>query len=130
MQDSIFSKIVRGELPSHKVYEDEHTLAFLSIYPSVEGHTLVIPKKQIESVWELDDETYRAVMATTKKVALRLKAVFAVKLVGERIIGLDVPHAHVHLVPFNTAEEFYAPETNDDPNHEALAALAARLHFS
>lgn len=130
MQDSIFSKIVRGELPSHKVYEDEHTLAFLSIYPSVEGHTLVIPKKQIESVWELDDKTYQALMAATKKVALRLKQVLGVKLVGERVIGLDVPHAHVHLVPFNTADEFYAPETKNDPNHEVLAALAARLHFS
>ncbi len=130
MQDSIFTKIVSGEIPSHKVYEDDQTLAFLNIYPSVEGHTLVIPKVQIEYLWDLDDATYQAVMATTKKVALRLKEVLGVERVGERVIGLDVPHAHVHLVPFTAAEEFYAPETKEEPDHSALAALADRLLFS
>jgi histidine triad (HIT) family protein len=129
MQDSIFTKIVNGELPSHKVYEDDLTLAFLSIYPSVTGHTLVIPKKQVEALWDLDVETYAAVMDTTRKVAVRLRDVLNVERVGERVIGLDVPHAHVHLVPFDTPEEFYAKETADEPNHEALAALAAKLHF-
>jgi histidine triad (HIT) family protein len=129
MQNSIFTKIIKGELPSHKIYEDDHTLAFLSIYPSVTGHTLVIPKKQVEALWDLDTETYAAVMATTRKVAVRLRDVLSVERVGERVIGLDVPHAHVHLVPFNTPEEFYAKETADEPNHEALAALAAKLHF-
>jgi histidine triad (HIT) family protein len=129
MQDSIFTKIVNGELPSHKVYEDDLTLAFLSIYPSVVGHTLVIPKKQVEALWDLDTETYAAVMDTTRKVAVRLRDALNVERVGERVIGLDVPHAHVHLVPFNTPEEFYAKETADEPNHEALAALAAKLHF-
>jgi histidine triad (HIT) family protein len=129
MQDSIFTKIVNGELPSHKVYEDDLTLAFLSIYPSVVGHTLVIPKKQVEALWDLDTKTYAAVMDTTRKVAVRLRDALNVERVGERVIGLDVPHAHVHLVPFNTPEEFYAKETADEPNHEALAALAAKLHF-
>jgi histidine triad (HIT) family protein len=129
MQDSIFTKIVNGELPSHKVYEDDLTLAFLSIYPSVTGHTLVIPKKQVEALWDLDVETYAAVMDTTRKVAVRLRDVLNVERVGERVIGLDVSHAHVHLVPFDTPEEFYAKETADEPNHEALAALAAKLHF-
>jgi histidine triad (HIT) family protein len=72
MQDSIFTKIIKGELPSHKIYEDDYTLAFLSIYPSVTGHTLVIPKKQVEALWDLDSETYAAVMETTRKVAVRL----------------------------------------------------------
>jgi len=130
MEDSIFTKIVRGEIPSHKVYEDDQTLAFLSIYPSVEGHTLVIPKQQVASLWDLDDQTYQAVMMTTKKVAQRLKAVLGTERVGEKVIGLDVPHAHVHLVPFTTPEEYYAHETTDEPNHEALSALAARLYFS
>ena len=129
MQDSIFTKIIKGEIPSHKVYEDEKTLAFLSIYPSVEGHTLVIPKAQVESLWDLSTDDYQAVMETTRKVALRLRDVFDVERVGEKVIGLDVPHAHVHLVPFNTPEEYYAKETTDEPNHAALAAVAQRLSF-
>lgn len=129
MEDSIFTKIVKGELPSHKVYEDEKTLAFLSIYPSVEGHTLVIPKTPVDAVWDLSDEDYVAVMTTAKKVAKRLQEVLGVERVGEKVIGIDVPHAHVHLVPFNTPEEYYAHETHDEPDHAALARLAERLSF-
>jgi len=129
MQDSLFTKIVNGDIPSHKVYEDEKTLAFLSIYPSVIGHTLVIPKVQVESLWDLDSDDYSAVMKTTQKVALRLREVLSVERIGEKVIGLDVPHAHVHLVPFNSAEEYYAKETTDEPNHDELAILAARLKF-
>ena len=129
MEDSIFTKIVKGEIPSHKIYEDEKTLAFLSIYPSVEGHTLVIPKTQVDSLWDLAEDEYDAVMDTTKKVALRLKEVLGVTRVGVKVIGIDVPHAHVHLVPFNTAQEYYAKETTNEPDHEALAALASKLAF-
>jgi len=129
MQDSLFTKIIKGEIPSHKVYEDEKTLAFLSIYPSVEGHTLVIPKAQVESLWDLKAEDYQAVMETTRKVALRLREVLEVERVGEKVIGLDVPHAHVHLVPFTTSEEYYAKETTNEPDHAALAAVAERLKF-
>jgi histidine triad (HIT) family protein len=129
MQDSIFTKIIKGELPSHKVYEDDKTLAFLSIYPSVTGHTLVIPKIQVETLWDLPSEDYLAVMRTTQKVALRLREVLEVERVGEKVIGLDVPHAHVHLVPFTAPEEYYAKESTDEPDHQALAALAERLKF-
>ena len=127
MEDSIFTKIVKGEIPSHKIYEDEKTLAFLSIYPSVEGHTLVIPKTQVDSLWDLAEDEYDAVMDTTKKVALRLKEVLGVTRVGVKVIGIDVPHAHVHLVPFNTAQEYYAKETTNEPDHEALKAIASKL---
>ena len=129
MQDSLFTKIIKGEIPSHKIYEDEKTLAFLSIYPSVEGHTLVIPKAQVETLWDLTTEDYLAVMETTQKVALRLRDVLRVERVGEKVIGLDVPHAHVHLVPFNSPEEYYAKETTDEPDHAELAAIAERLKF-
>ena len=129
MQDSLFTKIIKGEIPSHKVYEDDKTLAFLSIYPSVTGHTLVIPKAQVESLWDLSEEDYIAVMKTTQKVALRLREVLDVERVGEKVIGLDVPHAHVHLVPFNTPEEYYAKETTDEPDHATLASVAERLRF-
>lgn len=130
MEDSIFSKIVKGEIPSHKVYEDEKTLAFLNIYPSVYGHTMVIPKVQVPALWDLDEADYDAVMTTAKKVALRLRDVLGVERVGQKVIGIDVPHAHVHLVPFNTAEEYYAHETKAEPDHEALAELARRLYFN
>jgi histidine triad (HIT) family protein len=129
MEPTIFTKIVRGEIPSHKVYEDEKTLAFLNIYPSVKGHTLVIPKTQIASLWDLDEADYDAVMRTSRLVARRLKEVLGVERVGVKVIGLDVPHAHVHLIPFSTPEEYYAYETKDEPDHTALAALAEQLRI-
>ena len=128
MQDSIFTKIVKGEIPSHKVYEDDRVLAFLDIHPIQPGHTLVIPKKQVEFVWDLPDEDYQAVMAAAKTVARRLRDVLGVKYVGVQIVGVDVPHAHVQLIPFNTPAEYHAPQDMDaEPDHAALAALARTL---
>jgi len=130
MQESIFAKIVKGEIPCHKVYEDEATLAFLDIHPKTPGHTLVIPKKQIEFVWDLDAELYAAVMATAKKVAHRQREILGAQYVGEQIMGLDVPHAHVHIFPFANGEEFYArPDVNAKPDHSALAEMAKKLAF-
>jgi histidine triad (HIT) family protein len=130
MPDTIFTKIIKGEIPSHKVYEDDHTLAFLDIHPVQPGHTLIIPKKQIEFVWDLDNEDYKAVMDTAKKVARHLREVLGTKYVGERIVGVDVPHAHVQLIPFNTVAEFKAPQDmTAEPDHAALAAMAKKLAF-
>lgn len=130
MQDSVFTKIVKREIPAHLIYEDENTLAFLDIHPSTTGHTLVIPKKQIDHLWDLEDEDYQAVMATAKLVANRLKDVLGVQRVGVKVVGEDVPHAHVHLLPFNTTKEFHAPQDlNSEPDHTALATLAERLRF-
>lgn len=130
MADSIFTKIIKGEIPCHRVYEDDLTLAFLDIHPVQPGHMLVIPKKQIEFVWDLPDEDYVAVMAAVKKVALRLREVLGVRYVGERIVGVDVPHAHVQLIPFNTVDEFKAPQNMEaEPDHTALEQMAARLAF-
>jgi histidine triad (HIT) family protein len=128
MSDSIFTKIIKGEIPAYKIYEDEKTLAFLDIHPVQPGHTLVIPKKQIEFVWDLPEEDYQAVMAAAKKVALHLRDTLGVNYVGERIVGVDVPHAHVQLIPFSTVQEFRAPQNTDmQPDHEALAAMAEKL---
>lgn len=130
MQDSIFTKIIKGEIPSHKVYEDDKTYAFLDIHPIQPGHTLVIPKKQIEYVWDLEDDDYQAVMATSKKVAKRLKEVMGTKYVGEQISGDEVPHAHVHLIPFSRVSEFRnQPDASAEPDHAALAALASKIAF-
>lgn len=130
MTDSIFTKIINGEIPSHKVYEDEYTYAFLDIHPVAAGHTLVVPKKQVEFVWDLSDDEYQQLMASAKKIALHLREVLGVPYVGEQIIGVDVPHAHVHIIPFTSVSEYrHHPDPTADPNHEELAALAAKLAF-
>ncbi|MES2971734.1 MAG: HIT family protein [Patescibacteria group bacterium] len=130
MQDSVFTKIIRGEIPCHKVYEDDKTLAFLDINPVQPGHVLVVPKAQIDHLWDLSDEDYDAVMKTSQKVAIRLRKVLLSARVGVQVMGMDVPHAHVHLIPFNNGEEFRAkPDTSAEPNHPALAAMAEKLKF-
>jgi histidine triad (HIT) family protein len=131
-EPSIFTKIINGEIPSHKVYEDDKTYAFLDIHPAQPGHTLVIPKTEVEFVWDLPDEDYTALMSTVKKVAARLKKVVGTPFVGEFIIGVDVPHAHVHLIPFSDAKqldhEFH--KSSDPPaDHTELAELAKKLAF-
>lgn len=100
---SVFTKIIQSELPCYKVYEDERTMAFLSIDPEAPGHTLVVPKTEVERVYDLSDDDYSAVMATVKKLARHMEDVL-----GERtmikVIGIDVPHAHVHLMPISALE--------------------------
>jgi len=131
MEPSVYTRIIKGELPSQKIYEDETTLAFLDIYPAVAGHTVVVPKKQVQFVWDLEDADYQALMNTVKKVARRLREVLDTKYVGVRIEGIDVPHAHVKLYPFNTIEEYNAPQdTSVEPDRVALAKLAEKLAFS
>ena len=97
---SIFSKIIAGEIPCYKIYEDEKTFAFLDIHPETPGHTLVVPKNEVDKIYDLPMEDYLAVMRTVKMLAKRMEEVF-----GERtllkVIGTDVPHAHVHLVSFD-----------------------------
>lgn len=130
MQDSIFTKIIKGEIPSYKVYEDDFTYAFLDIHPVQPGHTLVIPKKQVPFVWDLDNNTYRALMETAKKVAIRLRDILQTPYIGQQIIGVDVPHAHLHLIPFSSVSQFRAvPDMEAEPDYEALSAMAALLAF-
>lgn len=127
--ETIFTKIVKGELPCHKVYEDERTLAFLDIHPVAEGHMLVISKAQVEFVWDLSDEDYAAIMRTVKKVALRLREIIGKPYVGEMVVGTDVPHAHIHVLPFTETRELKRTldSATAEPDHEALAALAEQL---
>lgn len=129
MQESIFTKIINGEIPCHKIYEDNDTFAFLDIHPIVPGHTLIVPKKQVEFLWDLDDVTYQAVMATAKKLALHFREVLNVPYVGEKVIGVDVPHAHVQLVPFLDAKDYIRSQGDAEPDHAALAALAEKLRI-
>jgi histidine triad (HIT) family protein len=130
MIDSLFTKIIKGELPCYKIYENDSTLAFLDIHPIQPGHTLVIPKKQIDQLWDLENQDYTNLMATVKKVALRLREVLGVERVGLQVIGVDVPHAHVQLIPFNTAQEFHSTQDmNGAIDHKSLTDLAKRLAF-
>lgn len=96
---SIFTKIVNGEIPAYKVAEDENYLAFLDIFPVTQGHTLVIPKKEVDYLFDLDDELYTGLQLFAKKIALGLKKAIPCEKVGVLVLGLEVPHAHIHLVP-------------------------------
>lgn len=131
MQDSIFTKIIKGEIPSHKVYEDEKTLAFMDIHPVVEGHVLVVPKVQVEFIWDLEPDDYAAVMETVQKVGRRLREIINKPYVGVMVVGTDVPHAHVQLLPFEKPSEMKKNLDHEErpTDHDALAALAAKLAF-
>jgi histidine triad (HIT) family protein len=98
MQDSIFTKIIKGEIPAHKIYEDDKTLAFLDLFPKSPGHVLVIPKIQIDKAYELPDEYHDALWQTVRKLAKHMDKVLG-KRIFIKVIGTDVPHAHVHLIP-------------------------------
>ena len=97
---SIFAKIVAGEIPCYKVYEDEKVLAFLDIHPEVEGHTLVIPKIEVDKIYDLPEEEYVALMLAAKKIARHMEDVLGKRTLW-KVIGVDVPHAHIHLMPFD-----------------------------
>jgi len=102
---SIFTKIINGEIPCYKIAEDENYIAFLDVFPLKKGHTLVVPKKEIDYLFDLDSETYQGLMEFTKKIAKAIKVAYPCNRVGMAVIGLEVPHAHIHLVPINTMND-------------------------
>jgi len=102
---SIFKKIIDGEIPCYKVAEDDNFLAFLDVNPNAKGHTLCIPKKEIDKFFDIEDDLYLGLMAFSKKVAIALEKTVPCKRVGMAVIGLEVPHAHVHLIPLNEMGE-------------------------
>lgn len=129
-QPSVFTKIIRGELPCHKVYEDDKTIAIVPLHPIAKGHVLVIPKLQVDQFFDLPPEVYQALMATVQKVAKHMEDVLQTRRVGLQIVGLDVPHTHVHVIAFDTLPEFHQiPDESVEPDHEALAAMAKKLAF-
>lgn len=102
---SIFTKIVNGDIPCYKVAETNEFLAFLDVNPNSEGHTLCIPKKEVDKLFDLDEETYNGLMAFSRRVAIAIKKAIPCKRVGMTVIGLEVPHAHVHLIPLHTMDD-------------------------
>jgi histidine triad (HIT) family protein len=99
---TIFTKIINGEIPSYKIAEDEKFYAFLDLFPLAKGHTLVIPKEEVDYIYDLDEETYMGLQAFARKIALALDKAIPCKKVGVAVLGLEVPHAHIHLVPMQS----------------------------
>ena len=102
---SIFTKIINQEIPSYKIYEDDKTYAFLDIHPETRGHVLVVPKVEVDKIYDLDDEDYKALMQTVKKLSRHLESKLGARIIW-KVVGTDVPHAHVHLMPY---DENYQP---------------------
>ncbi len=120
---SIFTKIVNGEIPSYKIAEDENYLAFLDVNPNAKGHTLCIPKQEIDKIFDMDDELYLGLMKFSKKIAIALEKTVPCKRIGMAVVGLEVPHAHVHLIPLNHMDEmrFHNKVSLSKDEFEALA---------
>lgn len=127
---SIFTKIIEGEIPCYKIYEDEKTLAFLDINPEVPGHTLVVPKVEVDRIYDLPEADYQALMATVKKLAKHFEEVTGKRTIL-KVIGVDVPHAHVHLLPFdeNAVAVNLTGELREMPSPEDLERMRAKLGY-
>lgn len=102
---SIFTKIINGEIPCYKIAEDDRFFAFLDINPNAKGHTLCVPKKEVDRILDLDEDTYMGLMAFSRKVGLAIESAIDCKRVGMSVIGLEVPHVHVHLIPLNGMQD-------------------------
>lgn len=123
---TIFTKIINGEIPCYKVAEDENFIAFLDINPNVKGHTLCVPKVEVDKLFDLDEVTYLNLMAFSRKVAKALEKTISCKRIGIAVIGLEVPHVHVHLIPLNQMNDMdFSKKTALTPNE--FKALAAKI---
>ncbi|HYG50192.1 MAG TPA: HIT family protein [Flavobacteriales bacterium] len=125
---TLFSKIIAGEITCHKIEENEKFLAFLDIAPLVKGHTLVVPKTETDYVFDLDDAYLSEIMVFSKKVAGRLRKAIPCERIGIAVIGLEVPHAHVHLVPINNADDLNFTRPKLKLSQEELAQIAATIN--
>lgn len=124
---SLFTRIINREIPGHIVAEDDRYIAFLDINPLVMGHTLAIPKKEVDYIFDLDDDTLAGLQLFCKKVALAIGKSFPCERVGVAVIGLEVPHTHVHLVPMNSMDDLNFTRPKLKPSQEQLAAAADKI---
>ena len=124
---SIFTKIINGEIPCHKVAEDDNYLAFLDIFPLQKGHTLVVPKIEVDKFFDLDEVTIAGLMVFAQKVAKAIEKTFPCDRVGVGVIGLEVPHAHVHLIPINHMKDMSFEQPKLKISHEELAIIAKEI---
>lgn len=129
-EPSIFTRIINGEIGAYRVYEDDKVLAFLDLHPQVEGHTLVVPKKQIDHIWDLDDSDYEYLLMVAKKVGNHVRQAIGSPRVGMLVEGFGVPHAHIHIVPIYHGNDLKISQDLDaEPDHGALTAMAIRLRM-
>src|SRR5690606_12273149 len=124
---SIFTKIINREIPGHIIAEDDNYIAFLDIMPLVRGHVLIVPKVEVDYIFDLEDEVYSGRHLFAKKVALAIKKVIPSSLIRSAVIGLEVPHVHIHLVPMNTMDDLNYPRPKLKWDQEELADIAAKI---
>lgn len=124
---SIFTKIINREIPGHIVAEDNNFIAFLDIMPLVKGHLLVVPKIEVDYIFDLDEEVYAGLHLFAKTVALAQKKAIPCTRIGTAVIGLEVPHVHIHLVPMNTMDDLNFTRPKLKLDHEELAEIAAKI---
>jgi len=124
---SVFSKIIAGEIPSYKIAEDQNYYAFLDISPIKKGHTLVIPKKETDYVFDLDNETYLGLMNFSKRVAIAIKKSIDCNRISVHVIGLEVPHAHIHLIPINSMNDCNFANAKLNLSKEEFEAIAKTI---
>jgi len=130
MKDSVFTKIIKGEIPCYKIYEDDKTIAFLDIHPAQRGHALVVPKYQVDEFQNLPAADYQALWESVQKVAKRLKDVIKPPRIGVHVEGFLVPHAHVHVIPIHSGlRDFVPADSSNEPDHDSLNELANLLAF-
>lgn len=125
---SIFSRIITGEIPCHKIAENDRFLAFLDVMPLVKGHVLVVPKIEVDYIFDMDDQELADMMIFAKSVAKKLKSKVDCKRIGVAVIGLEVPHTHVHLVPMNTANDLNFTQAKLQISQEELASIALQIN--
>lgn len=124
---TLFTKIVKGEIPSYKIAEDERFYAFLDINPLAKGHTLVIPKVETDYIFDLDEETIKGLFAFARKVAIGIKKIIECEKIGIAVVGLEVPHAHVHLIPINGIYDIDFSKPKLKLTKEEFALLASKI---
>ncbi|HLV23723.1 MAG TPA: HIT domain-containing protein [Moheibacter sp.] len=124
---SIFTKIINGEIPSYKIAEDENFIAILDAFPLVKGHVLVIPKKEVDKIFDLDKETYTGLMNFAYEIAPAIEKAIPCLRVGVAVIGLEVPHVHVHLVPLNTMNDINFTQPKLKLSHEEMTEITEKI---
>ena len=130
MPDSIFTKIIKGEIPCYKIAEDDRFIAFLDVFPIKKGHTLVVPKAQIDYLFDLNDSLLSDLMLFAKKVALKMERAIPCERIGVAVIGLEVPHAHIHLVPLDTVGDIDFGQPKLQLSTEEMAEIADSIRVS
>ncbi len=130
-EPSIFTKIINGEIPAYKTYEDDKVIAILDIHPIYPGHTLVIPKNQVDHIWDLPDYEYDYLWKVSNKIAKHIHQIIDSPRVGAVVEGFGVPHCHIHLIPIYHGNDLKKPQEDKDtePDHSSLAEMASRLRM-